>query len=356
MSLRALTAALVLVSCGGATARPVGRGELTLHGGVYTDRDQVTVWNPAVRARVPVSRGTLVTGSYGVDLISAASVDVVASASRVVEQRHEGALGARTTLDGRTAVEATARLSVEPDYRSLSGSFAWERETEDRHRTVRLELRGRRDEAGPGWVLQRPETLRAVAGSALVTQVVSARTLVRVGLQAEHLQGWQASVYRFVPVDGAWYPERLPEARTRASATVRVLRSLAPTVSLSGEYGASLDGWGVMVNAVDTSVRWETAPWLVLEGRARVLRQERAVFYQGTYGALTVYRTRDRLLGGYTAFWPMVTARVQLPSWPAERRWELGASASWLHQRFDDFPLLPVRDALTAELWLSRYF
>jgi hypothetical protein len=316
----------------------------------------VTVWNPSVRARVPVSSRTMLTGTYGVDLISAASVDVVASASRVQEARHEGGLGARTALDGRTAVEATGRLSVEPDYRSVSGSVVWERETLARDRTVRLELRGRRDEAGPGWVLQRPETLRAVAGSALVTQVVDPRTLLRVGLQVETLQGWQASVYRYVPVAGGWYPERVPDVRTRASGTVRVLRSLSPAVSLAGEYGVSVDGWGVLVQAVDAQLRWEATPWLVLEGRARALRQERAVFYQGTYDTLTQLRTRDRLLGGYWALWPMVTVRCQLPSWPAARGWEFGASASWLHQRFDDFPLLPVRDALTAELWVSRYF
>ena len=51
------------------------------------------MWNPSLRARVPLSRRLTASAGYGLDVISAASVDVVSSASRVVEQRHEATAG-----------------------------------------------------------------------------------------------------------------------------------------------------------------------------------------------------------------------------------------------------------------------
>jgi hypothetical protein len=354
MSLRALALLAACASCGGANR--ASRAEVSLHTGAYVDDDDVSVYNPSVRAKVPLSDRVTVSGGYGVDIISAASVDIVTSASRSREERHEANLGARVSLDPDTAIEVSTRGSIEPDYRSLGASLTYERQNQARDRTLRIEMRARYDEAGPGWVLQRPEALRALALNGQLVQVLDRRTLLTVGLQAEHLAGWQASVYRYVQVGEGWYPERTPEARTRANVAARVQRSLAPTVAVSGEYGAGLDTWGAHSHTVEATARWELNAHLMLDLRARLVRQEATDFYRGRYETVTAWRTRDRLLGAFTSVWPRLGARFAWPAWPAPRVWELGVSAGWMHQRFDDFPLLPVRNAATAEVWLTRAF
>lgn len=354
MQLRALLPLLAL-GCGRAPPRPA-RGEVSLHAGYYADNDRVSVWNPSVRARVPVSRRVSASAGYGVDIISAASVDVVSSASRSRETRHEANAGAQVALDERTSVGASARDSREPDYVSDGASLTLDHESPSRDRRLHVELRGRWDRVGPGWTLQTPADLYVGAVATSLTQVLDRRTLLRVGVQADVLSGMQSSVYRYVPVAGQWFPERVPEARVRGAATARVQRAIRPTLAASAEYGITADTWGLVAHAMEVGLRWEPAAWALVDLRARVLTQSPTRFYQGAYDRLTEYRTRDRLLGGMSTFWPQVAVRFNLPAWPAPPAWELGLRASWMHQRFDDYAPLRTRDAATGELWVTRYF
>lgn len=354
MQLRPLLVAGLCLGCGRAPPRPA-RAELSLHAGYYADSDRVSVWNPSLRARVPLSRRLTASAGYGLDVISAASVDVVSSASRSVEQRHEATAGL-SVADERTVLTATARGSREPDYLSDGVNLSLDRENEPRDRAVHVELRGRWDRVGPGWTLTDRADLYAATAAASVTQLLDRRTLLRVGLQADVLSGLQSSVYRYVGVAGQWYPERVPDLRGRGAATVRVQRSLAPALAVVAEYGLTADTWGLVAHAVEVGLRWEPAPWALVEVHARALSQRATSFYQGTYTNLTEYRTRDRLLGGMSSLWPGATARFVWPAWPAPPAWELGLRAAWLHQQFDDYVPLRTRDAATGEVWVTRWF
>ncbi len=355
LSRRALLAAAAALSCSGG-APPPQRAELTLHGGYYGDSDRVSVWNPSLRARVPLSRRVTATAGYGLDVISAASFDVVSSASRSVEQRHETSAGVQVALDPRTVVGASARDSREPDYLSHGGALTLDRESEARDRALHVELRGRWDRVGPGWTLQERADLYAGTASASLTQVLDRVTLLRVGLQADVLHGLQSSVYRYVPVGDAWHVERVPELRVRGAASARVLRSLSPSLAAVAEYGLTVDTWGVVAHAGEVALRWEPAPWALVELRARALAQRGADFYRGRYDAPTAFRTRDRLLGPMATLWPQATVRLTWPAWPAPPAWELGLRAGWIHQEFGDYAPLRARDAGTGELWITRWF
>lgn len=351
----ALVLVLLAVGCGRAPPRPQ-RGELSLHAGYYADNDHVTVANPSVRARVPLSRRVTAHAGYGLDIISAASVDVVASASRSVERRHDSTLGAQVALDPLTTVTVTGRDSREPDYRSDGVTASLDRETSARDRRLRLELRSRWDRVGPGWVLQQPADLYAGALAASVTQVVNRLTIVRVGLQVEGLSGFQSSVYRYVPVAGQWVPERVPDARGRAAATVRVQRSVRPGLAVTAEYGLTADTWGLIAHAGELGLRWEPTRALLVDFRTRVMRQSATDLYQGDYTALTAWRTRDRLLGAMSTLWPQLSVQWVWPAWPAPPTWSVGLRGTWMHQQFDDYAPLRSRDAATGEAWITRWF
>lgn len=87
----------------------------------YTDTDSVTVITPSVAATVRDDlRGWSANGSYLADIVSAASVDIVSTASqRWTEVRHAGDLGA-TYMPRSTGVAVDASASSEPDYVSFA--------------------------------------------------------------------------------------------------------------------------------------------------------------------------------------------------------------------------------------------
>ncbi len=355
MQLRSLALLGLLCGCGPAPVRP-SRAEVSLHTGYYGDSDRVSVWNPSVRARVPLSRRLTATAGYGLDIISAASIDVVSSASRVLERRHETNAGVQVALDDRTTVGASGRDSREPDYLSDGVSLTLDRENPTRDTALHLELRGRWDRVGPGWTLADRADLHAGTAAASLTRVIDRRTLLRVGVQADLLVGLQSSVYRYVPVGEQWYPERVPELRARGAATVRLQHSLRPSLAVVAEYGLTADTWGLVAHAGELGLRWEPAPWALVDVRARVAMQRGAEFYQGRYESLTEWRTRDRLLGAMATFWPQASVRFTWPSWPAPPSWEVGLRGAWMHQQFDDYVPLRTRDAGTGELWFTRWF
>ncbi len=354
----ALASLLLTLSSGCLRARTTTtrRGVISLHGGYYGDDDRVTVWNPSARATVPVTERLSLHGSYGVDIIAAASVDIVASASRVLEQRHEVSAGASGSPDLRTTLRATYRASREPDYGSDGLTLSFDRETSDRARTFHAEIRGRYDRVGPGWLLQSAAPLVAMTAAGSVTQVVDRVTLVRVGLQTDVLDGLQSSVYRYVPIAGVAYPERVPDVRVRQSGLVRVQRSLVPTLAVYAEYDLTIDSWGVHGHTGDAGASWEVTPWLRMDARARVTWQSATSFYHARYDALTDFRTRDRMLGGVLTWWPRIAIRIAWPPWPAAADWEFGVGASILHQLFRDFEPLSQRTAAVLDAWVERSF
>ncbi|MFO0556411.1 MAG: DUF3570 domain-containing protein [Polyangiales bacterium] len=355
-----LTAALAMVAAThsrcATTPAQANRAELSLHAGGYADNDHVYVANPSVRARVAIGPRVVATGSYGVDIISAASVDVVASASRSTEQRHEANLGASVAIDARTSIACGVRGSREPDYQSNALSFSFDRETTARDLALHVEVRGRYDRVGPGWTLTDAAPLWAASASASVTRVLDRRSILRLAAQGEVLVGLQSSVYRYVPVGGVFYVERVPSRRARGAVEARWQRSILSNLAVSAELGISVDSWALVAPSVDVALRWEPSAWALLELSARAMTQNGAFFYDGTYLAHTEWRTRDRALGPMHTFWPTITARFFAPAWPAPNDWELGVRAGWMHQAFDDYVPLRTRDAAVAELWLTRLF
>jgi hypothetical protein len=88
----------------------------------YTDTDAVHVLSPTVAGAVTDElAGWSIGGSYLVDAVSAASVDIVSTASsHWVERRHVGA-GSASFKAGPVGVALSGGFSREPDYLSLGG-------------------------------------------------------------------------------------------------------------------------------------------------------------------------------------------------------------------------------------------
>ena len=117
----------------------------------YADSDHVYVITPSLSATLsnPLA-GWSVGGSYLVDVVSAASVDIVATASQNWhELRHAGTLHG-AYKPGAFGVAANASLSVEPDYVSWSAGASATQDLLDQNVSLLLGLNHSHDVAGRG--------------------------------------------------------------------------------------------------------------------------------------------------------------------------------------------------------------
>ena len=316
--------------------------ETALEVGGYYDSDHVAVLSPALKAqaREPAG-GWSANGSYLVDIVSAASVDIVSTASpRWTEVRHAGTLGVGYE-EGGTGGEVHGATSVEPDFVSLAAGVSGKYALARKSATLSLGYGYEHDEAGRTGTPFSVYALRLDRhrASASVELVMDRATTLAPSLDVMLESGRQEKPYRFLPlfdesvadsvppgaspelVDELRLPgrvaERLPDSRQRYAAALRLAHRFRRSTLLLWERGY-LDSWGLLASTTDARWvvelhrRWSLWPKLRLHTQSGVSFWRRA--YVGSVGAGQVvvpeYRSGDRELG---------------PLWSAA----LGAGVGW---------------------------
>jgi hypothetical protein len=344
---------------------------------LYTDTDNVLV----VTSQLGVARaldddGGTASASAVVDVVSAASVDVVSQASlRFDELRGELNLAASHAF-GDLLPSLNYRGSVEPDYVShgagagcrarLGGADT----VASAHYRITFDTIGR--SGTPFSTFSRSLTTHdAEIG---VTQNVSTKALVRAVYTLTVQAGYLEKPYRFVPLfdtaglarardDGvtldldtfddyrlpARPPEEVPDLRVRHALGLRGIYYLAALDgSLRADYRFYFDDWGMLANTVELALDRPLSRLFALVWTARAYRQGAAWFYRGIYvvGApdeLPELRTVDRRLSPYTTL--SFAPRLQLYAGAINAYLEAGATYS----RFDDFLYLDHVVALVGQ-------
>lgn len=313
----------------------------------YIDSDNVAVWTPAVAAELrDPSAGWSASGSYLVDIVSAASVDIVSTASpRWTEVRHAATLGA-SYAPGAFGVSLSGATSVEPDYASLAGTIGASHELARKNVTLSLGYTYEHDVAGrtgtPFSVYSLSvdrHTLRSQ-----VEIVMGRATTLTPALDATLESGRQEKPYRWLPlfdrnvapsvpvgasIDqvnelrlSARVAERVPKTRQRYAGSARLAHRFEHSTLVLWDR-VYLDDWGLVASTTDArwvldlSRRWSFWPLARFHTQSGVSFWERAYVGSVTSGAVVVpeYRTGDRELG---------------PLWSATLGsgvgWELGAN------------------------------
>ena len=319
--------------------------------GGYADTDHVFVVTPTVAGSVadPVA-GWSVDGRYLVDVVSAASVDIVSTASRRWEEvRHAGTLGG-TYKPGTFGVSVSGAGSFEPDYTSLAGGVLLAQDVLDKRLTVLAGYDYGHDVAGrtgtPFSVFSHAIDRHGVKGGASL--VMSRSTLVTALVDAVFESGDSSKPYRYIPMFApgtevargasidtvnalrlAERPlEQLPLSRDRYALTLRLAhRFSASTLRL--EERLYHDTWGIDATSTDARFVVDVAPRLQLGPHARVHAQTPVDFWQRVYVVGPGYdfpalRTGDRELGPLVNLTAGGTLRVGLGPSDAPRRWLLG--------------------------------
>lgn len=308
-----------------------GRG-LTFRGGVevtsYNDTTHVDVLSPGIKVSLEnPTEGWLVGGTALVDVVTAASPDIVATASRRFDQgRFAGTFGGEYKI-GFARVGANAGISWENDYvgRAVGGRVS--ADVLDKRLTPSIGYQYGWDTIGMSDTSydQYSQSLDVHTIDGGVSAVLSAETLLLGGVTVVHESGDQSKPYRHVPmfsadvagsvpkgatpelVAGSRLPiaprEQLPLERTRFAGSAGV-RHRFESATLRVDERLYTDSWGMLGTTTDARFLFDlddtqVGPHL----RAHV--QSGVSFWQRAYTAtlapegntLPEYRAGDRELG-----------------------------------------------------------
>ena len=370
-----LAALLVLCAPGLALAQTDGEWRANADLLIYSDVDNVQAYSPQLGVQRAIDDdGGAIGGSVNVDVVSAASVDVVSHAtSHFRETRVQGEVfAAKAFGEGDHLPRLGYRFSREPDYISHTGSLSLTSELGTSDSVLAASY------AFTGDTISRSGSPRDAFRANLfthtatvgLTQVITSRLVLRGVYTFTGQWGYMEKVYRYVPLftpgaldaaqaaGGVGFdnfdqyrsalrpPEEVPDRRLRHAFAIRGLYYF-PSIhaSLRVDYQLYLDDWDMRAHTIEPALRavvrrrWEVGGW------ARVYRQNGASFWRRTYttdaneSQVPQYRTADRDLSPYTAL--TLGARLGYRG----ERWRVYGEASAVETLYDDFL---YRDTLTA--------
>jgi hypothetical protein len=343
----------------------------------YSDTTNVNVLTPTVNAAVEnPTAGWKVNGGYLVDIVSAASPDIVSTATRRwTEIRHGGSLGGQYK-PGETGVAAAGTISSESDYFSAGGGGTLIQELDEKNLTLTAGYGHSEDTIGrhdtPFSVFSRP--LHRNNGSLGFARTVDPATLFVLVLDGEFERGDQSKPYRFVPMFSAAEARLVPRGASAEYVAQhrlpeRVLEQLplerdryALTARYAHRYKSStfrieerlyLDTWGLAAETTDGRWLFDTSSRLRVGPHVRVNGQKAVVFWEKAYvlpssTEFPRYRTGDRELGGLWSFTGGGSMRLALADEGARTSWALTTSADLTYTTFQD--TIYVKDRLALFL------
>lgn len=357
----------------------------------YTDNTAVQVLSPAVNAAIasPTS-GWNVGGSYLIDIVSAASPDIVSMASPPFkETRHAGALGGGYKIDN-VLLGLNGNVSREPDYLSITGGGSAAIELNDKLVVPRFGYALQKDTIGirntPFANFNRDFANHTIEGG--VTFVMSPTTLLVTGASLQLEFGEQSKLYRFVPmfspevasqvrsgesvesVNAARLNirprEQLPRSRQRFAIGARLNHRLTASSTIRVEERVYVDSWGIKASTTDARYLIDLNERFRVWPHVRFHAQSGTNFYQKAYVAgfdtqdafliIPKYRTGDRELSPMMSLTLGAGARIGLNSERASIHYAAIISGEMMYSQYFDSLFIVSRTAWYGTIGLDVEF
>lgn len=341
--------------------RPTATGTLR----VYADDDHVTVVSPAVMASTPVDGRTSIAIDVVVDVVTAASVDVLTSASpkAVHETRVETGLGVTRRLPwgAATTIALGALASVERDYRALQAGGEARAEFAERNTSVALRYDVEHDAIGSAVDAAFARRRRSHRLVATLSQLLDDRTVLDLIGDGVLARGYHASPYRRVLLSQLAWPtatavdEVTPSGRLSVALAVRLRREVVARWFATAAYRFYVDDWALTSHTATLELRHALRERTLIGATLRGYVQAGAEFYRSAYamtesGAAPALRTRDRTLGPMR---DLAGSLIVDHALDADARWHLVLAVGALGSRFLDNPAQAARHAVTSTVSVS---
>lgn len=307
----------------------------------------MTIDGPAILVRKSAGNQASFSGQYYVDSVSAASVDVLATASPYTEERTEYTVGL-DYLQGSALLTLNYTNSSENDYEANTLYFGVSQEFFGNMTTLTLGY-------ARGW-----DTVGEVGNSDFsaeadrqnyqfgISQVLTPNTIAGLDLEVVTDEGFLQNPYRqnrFIdpndPTSFRYQPERYPETRTSFAAGIRARAFLPWRASVGASYRYFTDTWGINAHTVQLNYVHNLSPRLTVEGGIRYYSQEQADFYSDLYDFQNsqTHLARDKEMSSFTG--TTLSAGIQY-QWlqgavPGVDRIQIGLLVDYMDFRYDNF-------------------
>ena len=359
------------LSCGAHTEPKDPIGLVAETGvGCYGNNDALTVISPWVSATKELPKDHVVDVKYTVDVITAASVDVVSSATQAFEEtRHEGA------------------VVVQGERNDIRGALAWSGSTESDARSNTVDLRGETDlfsknltiaaqyavNTGKlGTVQESPDLWRrrtTQKAGLSATQILGRTTVGGLTYTYTRDAGLLSSPYRRAPIFPAgadtltgdlaqWVAERHPDLRNRHAFTGSGRQAVGQHVFLRLVHRGYFDDWAMRAHTTEAGVAFDVTHGFVFELNNRFHWQSSVGFYRDIYTVNREFITRDRRLGQLWTESPGAALRYKGERLQAYLRGQLQSTHYKAFTLIAGEELLPYPDTLAVigETGLSAAF
>jgi len=259
----------------------------------------VTAIGPALLIRKSIAGKVSLGASYYLDAVSNASIDVVTTASKYRETRHEYGLFADYAYrDFNVSLGATT--SREPDYTATAGSIDIAQEMFGGLTTVSLGFTRSADDVKKKDSPEFSDEAKHWRYRVGVTQILTPRWIASANVEVLADSGFLGSPYRVARVFGAAVPERTPRTRSSRALKMRVIGDLGSRDSMQADYRYFYDTWGIRAHTAGLGYsRYFGGAWLA-EGFVRYYTQDRASFYSDNAETETTFISRNRQLSSYS--------------------------------------------------------
>jgi hypothetical protein len=372
-----------------ASARAARADDVTWRGSTevaaYQDSVAVSVLTPSmgVSAESPTA-GWRVNGRYLVDVVSAASPDIVATASpNFKEVRHAGNVGFKYKPD-TFGVSGGANASYTPDYLALGAFAQLTEEVDEKNLTLVEGYAYGHDTIGrtgtPFSVFSR--TLQYHTLTLAFSRVVNKGLVASLGTDIVYETGDQSKPYRYVPMFSPDVAARIPRGasvddvaklrvqarplealpldRERYAVTGRIAWRLESTTIRLDER-LYTDTWGLHASTSDARILFDTSERVTIWPHLRGHFQTGVDFWQRAYAITAVtdlprFRTGDRQLGPLMNLGLGGGLRLGLGKEGAVDDWVLTTTVDGTWTRFQDALYVSERFAALVATGLEVVF
>ena len=245
----------------------------------------------------------------------------VLSGPTIEDKRRDAALDLHWYA-GAHELTLTGGVSVEDDYRSVSGGVEWLVQLPGEHSSLSLGVGASRDrleptEGGSARFPNRPvdERKRGLNAAASFTTLINPRIQWQLAASYSRLEGYLSDPYKLALVDDGLVQDERPDSRWQLALSSRYRQRVVDLhASLHLDYRYFLDEWEVNAHTVGLSWHQDLGSWLTLTPSLRYYSQSQAYFYQPFYATARSdgLASSDYRLSPYGAYTLGLSLRLQL--------------------------------------------
>lgn len=320
----------------------------------------IRVSGPSILVRKDIGKSVSVSANYYVDVVSSASIDVLASASRYSEERKQKSVGIDYMHD-RTSFSLGYTTSDENDYHATSSNFGVSQTFFGDLTTLNFGFRFGEDLVGKnrkvlGSLIGEPDPDFHVMDKQSrsyhldLSQILTRNLIAEVSLES----GTEACVnllegesclnnpYRdYIYIDGSSgfrtaAKEKYPLTHNSDAASLRAIYHLPFSASIRADVRNFSDSWGVKAQNAEVRYVHDFKKNFLLEVKYRVYSQTQADFYSDLFAYKDAYTfmARDKELSTFSSKTIGLGLTYKLP-WSIPGFDKATANLFWDHMKID---------------------